>query len=99
MAFDENLDAFFDVDDFAEEAVVTLSSGQKLKFKAILDTPTQSATIYDTEIETDAPFLRCKSESIVGVKRTNALVFCKTNYKVEKVVNDGTGVSMLYLKT
>lgn len=98
MAFTENLDQFFSTDDFAVEAVFTLSNASTRTVKVIFDTPSQNVEIYDTDIEADAPFLRCKTSDVVGIE--NGTVTVNGNvYKVKKVTkDDGTGVSLVYLK-
>lgn len=100
MAFTENLDQFFDTDDFAVSAVITLSDASTRAINVIFDSPTQSVDIYDVEIEADAPFLRCKTSDLAGVKNNDTVSVNSQIYKIKKITNDdGTGVSLIYLKT
>jgi len=99
MAFTENLDQFFDDSDFAVDAVFNLSPSGTRTVKTIFDTPTQSVDIYDTSIEADAPFLRCKTADLSNVKINANVLIGAVNYKVKRITNDGTGVSIVYLKT
>lgn len=99
MAFTEDLDQFLDTDDFAVEAVFSLAPSGTRNVNVIFDTPTQSVDIYDTAIETDAPFVRCKTEDLNGVKINANVQIASVNYKVKRITNDGTGISIVYLKT
>mgnify|MGYP000538227379 CR=1 FL=1 len=99
MAFTEDLTQFFDTDDFAVEAIFTLSPSGTRTVKTIFDTPTQSVDIYDSSIEADAPLLRCKTSDLASVKNNANVEIDSTNYKVKRIVNDGTGISIVYLKT
>ena len=98
MALTENLDQFFDTDDFAVDAVITLTNSSTVAVKVIFNTPSQSVQIYNTDIEFDKPFCEIKTSDLNGVKRGNAILINSVNYKIEKIVDDGTGVSTLYLK-
>ena len=100
MAFTENLDQFFSTDDFGVTAIFTLSNSTTRSVNVIFDTPTQSINIYETEIEADAPFLRCKTADVAGIKTNDTVVISGTSYTVKKKTqDDGTGVSLVYLKT
>lgn len=98
MAFTENLDQFFDTDDFAVSAVITKTGGATVNVPVIFNTPSQSVEIYDTAIETDAPFCQVQTSKIPGVKKGNTITVEAKSYTIEKISNDGSGVSTLFLK-
>jgi Phage Head-Tail Attachment len=91
--FDENLSQFFADKDFAVKAKI----GSKT-FDVIFDSPTHSVDIFDTSIEADSPRLSCKTSDLNGVKRGQSVIVDNKTFKIEKITNDGTGVSYLYLK-
>lgn len=96
MAFDEDLSQFFDIDDFAVEA--TIGTVPARTIKVIFETPSQSVEIFDTNIETDAPRLQCKTSDLVGVPSKSKITISGKTYDIGKVSDDGTGVSFMYLK-
>lgn len=98
MAFVEDLSVFFDLSDFAESAVITLSGGATRTVSAIFNTPSLSVEIYDQQIETDAPSALCKTVDLTGVKNNNSMAIGGKTYKIAKISDDGTGVSTVYLK-
>ena len=100
MAFTEDLDLFFDDDDFAVSAVINTTPQRTIK--AIFSTPTDSVALYEQAIEAPAPFLHCKTSDVSGVrsgKGANTATVAGTSYKIERIEHDGTGTSRLYLKT
>jgi hypothetical protein len=98
MAFTENIGAFFLDADFAIDAVFSLSPSGTRTVKVIFNTPSQEIVIYDTAIEADSPNLMCKTADLASVKRGLNVSVNATNYKIERLTHDGTGVSTVYLK-
>lgn len=98
MAFTEDLSQFFETDDFAVEAVITLPDSSLRTVKTIFNTPSQSVEIYDTNIESDAPNLTVKTADLTGVKTRNSINVGGTDYLIEHISHDGTGVSTLFIK-
>ena len=99
MAFVENLGAFFNQDDFAVTAILKLEDGGATRsISAIFNTPTQSIEIYNTAIETDNPFLMCRTSDLSGVRNKQKVVVEGKTFTIEKISADGTGVSTIYLK-
>lgn len=96
MAFAEDLSQFFSADDFAVEA--TIHSAPARTIKAIFETPSQSVEIFDTNLETDAPRLHCRTIDLVGVRREMQVSVNSVNYKIARISDDGTGASFVYLK-
>lgn len=99
MAFMEDLDQFFEDDDFAEEVMVTFASGATRSFMAIVETPTQGVGVYEAEVESDAPYLRCKTGDTTGIRRENTVSVRDETWIVERVRHEGTGVSLIYFRT
>lgn len=96
MAFDENLDQFFD--DFAVEAVFALSPSGTRAARVIFNTPSQEVRIYDQSIVTDAPNLTCKTSDLANVSNRSSVTVNGTVYNIGKITDDGTGLSTVYLK-
>ena len=96
--FSENLNQFFETDDFAVDAVINFGSNQTRNVKVIFETPSQSVEIYDTSIEADAPRLSCKTSDLVSVKGNDTVTVQTKTYTIERIGHDGTGISFLYLK-
>lgn len=94
--FAEDLSLFFATEDFAVQAVMTINNAQKT-VKVIINTPTMDVAIYDTEIVADTPFFFAATGDIAGLRKPNPVVIGGTNYRVEKVTHDGTGLSTVYL--
>jgi hypothetical protein len=96
--FSENLNQFFETNDFAVDAVINYGSNQTRDLKVIFETPSQSVEIYDTSIEADAPRLSCKTSDLNQVKQYDTVTLQNSTYKIERINHDGTGISFLYLK-
>lgn len=96
--FSENLNQFFETNDFAVDAVINYGSNQTRDLKVIFETPSQSVEIYDTAIEADAPRLSCKTSDLSQVKQYDTVTVQSNTYKIERISHDGTGISFLYLK-
>jgi hypothetical protein len=91
--FTEDLSQFFADKDFAVSAKI----GSKV-IDVIFDSPTHSVDIFDTSIEADSPRLSCKTADLNGVKRGQSITVDNKTFKIEKITDDGTGISYLYLK-
>ena len=96
--FSENLNQFFEINDFAIDAVINYGTNQTRNVKVIFETPSQSVEIYNTSIEADAPRLSCKTSELNGVKTGNTVTAQSVTYKIIQISHDGTGISFLYLK-
>lgn len=96
--FSENLNQFFETDDFAVDAVINYGNNLTRNVKVIFETPSQSVEIYDTSIEADAPRLSCKTSDLNLVKRNDTVTVQTKTYRIERINHDGTGISFLYLK-
>jgi len=98
MAFPENLDQFFDTDDFAVQAIINTSPTPRT-INVIFESPTEGVQMYETAVESDAPFLKCKTSDLSGVTRSNTVTVNAVVYKIGKIAQDGNGTSKIYLKT
>lgn len=100
MAFTEDLSVFFDTKTgFADDAVINLSPTGTRRVKVIFNTPTQSVQIFDSSIEADAPNLQVETSDLTGVRKGRETITVRgRTYSIEKIADDGTGLSTLYLK-
>lgn len=97
MAFDEDLDIYFDLDGFAVECLINTVPPRTIK--VIFNSPTESLGLYEANVEAAAPYLKCQSADIAGVKRGRTATINAVTYTIERVAHDGNGTSNLYLKT
>lgn len=98
MPFEENLDQFFSAADFGTLAQITRADGSVLSITGIFSSPSAGVEIYDQMIETDMPQLRCKSADLAGVKTKNLARVGAADYRVERIRDDRSGTTTLYLK-
>lgn len=96
--FSENLNQFFETNDFAVDAVINYGNNLTRNLKVIFETPSQSVEIYDTSIEADAPRLSCKTSDLTNVRKGNTVTVQTKTYEIIRISHDGTGISFLYLK-
>lgn len=94
----EDLSQFFNEDDFAVEAIITLSNNSQKTVNVIFSAQTMDVAVYDTEIVADTPNFLAASADIAELKDGSPVTIGGKNYKVKKVTDDGTGLSTVYLK-
>lgn len=94
--FEEDLDCFFDTDDFADEISIETQTGTVLTV-GIFDNPSDAIEIYNTAIESVLPVVRVKTSSIEAVKVKDTLTHKSISYRIERIETGGTGISFLYL--
>jgi hypothetical protein len=96
MAFTEDLDIFFNEDDFAVS--VTLNGDT---FSAILDTPTDGYEYGDASVEADHKVIRCKTADLVAanIARRDTITVDGDSYKVANYRHEGQGTSIVWLET
>lgn len=85
MPFVEDLDIFFE--DFQEEILI---DGQPVI--AIFDKATEIG-----EINTPIPFITIKTADIPAAKSGDAVVIRSQNFTIQRIEDDGTGISVVYL--
>ena len=98
MALAEDLSQFFEIDDFAVEAVITLSNNTQKTVKVIFDKIPTTSILEDTAIVSDGPKFIAATADLNGVKEHNQALIGGKTYKVAEVSDDGTGISTVYLK-
>ena len=96
MAFTEDLDIFFNRDEFAVEGAVNGST-----FNCIFDTPTQSFEGFDVSVENEHPFIHCKTSDLTmaGAKRKDPMTIDGADYLIAAIRREGQGTSIVWLKT
>lgn len=96
----DDLDAFFDVDDFAVTATITLRSGQTRQVPGIYDGPYVKARVGDDiEQDTTRPTFTCKAADVIGVQRGDAIAIPGEGQFgiLTSPQPDGTGTAVLEL--
>lgn len=98
MAFDENIDAFFDTDDFAVAATYTPSGGSASTVNGIFDDEYFDEVGGSVGIEGSQPRFMCNLEDVSAVSQGDALSVGGITYQIVNVQKDGTGVVILVLE-
>lgn len=98
MAFDEDLTAFFDTDEFADVAVFTpAAGGESFNVTGIFDSGYLLAAIKDAQVATDKPRLTCRSVDVATVERGDTCVIKGLTLDVLDVEHDGTGMALVVM--
>ena len=100
----------FDTDDFAEEAVFTITTAPMVTrtvnviFEqhdgeiAIYDRSFYDEKFYSAIVETGKPFITCLTENLAGVKRNTPLQLRGKQWYVFKgPIDDGFGISLIFV--
>lgn len=98
MAFTEDIDAFFDTDDFATAATYTPDGGSPSTVKGIFDDEYFDEVGGSVGIEGSQPRFMCKLEDVSDVSQGDALSVNGISYQIVNVQKDGTGVVILVLE-
>lgn len=96
--FTENLNDFFDEEEFAVSAVVTLPDSSTRSIKVIFDQATERVDLYSQNIEANIPTCMAKTSDLSGVKTKRQIVVDGKTFLIERISHDGTGISTIYLK-
>lgn len=109
MIGDGDLDAIFANGDFDEEAVFTITPAAPPDPAVTLTirgwfTPRTDATLFfgQVGVESAKPSLTCKTADIEDDEDDilrKSVSIRSVNYTVEKIENNGTGISVIWLKT
>lgn len=99
MPFTEDLDQFFDADEFATEVVIDPGGPSESTISGIFDA---EAEVIDVESEgltgtVDAPRVTCRSSDLAGVVQGTTVQVDGETYSVHDPRPDGTGVTVLWL--
>lgn len=99
----EDMDAFLDMDDFAEQATIQLHGGGQISLRVIFDNPYVEAELGDAATRDEVrPMVTCK-ESLVGqVRRGDTItVHFPSGPRTFDIVTapqpDGTGMSRIVM--
>lgn len=94
----EDLDVFFQLDDFAVKAVITLKSGGTRQVNGILDDPYLMASAGSYEHDQVKPTFQMKETDTAGIHRFDTIVIQGRTYDILTAPQgDGTGMSFLEL--
>ncbi len=91
----ENLDAFFDLNDFAINVTYQKQNGENVTIKAIYDNEYRDVSVGDVQVEGYYPVLFCKTADIPDVRRGSLFIINGSVYKVINVRHDHSGVTTL----
>lgn len=100
MAFDEDLDEFFDPDEFAEVATIKTPQGATLRTaNVILETPLDALSLYpDAAVEQLQPRVHCRTSALAGIVRDSIFEIGGAVYRVVTRTDDGHGLSILTMR-
>lgn len=94
----ENLNEFFQLDDFAVTGTVTRKAGGTFTVVGHFDDPYLNATLGDFERDTVKPKFVCKFADVRTVVRGDKIAIDGVTYEILSAANpDGTGVAALEL--
>ncbi len=94
----EDLDVFFDLDEFAVQAVITLGNGSTRDVVGIFDDPYLHAMLGGYDRDQVKPTLTMKETDSVGIKRGCYATILGKQYDVlTSPKGDGTGITVLEL--
>ncbi len=101
MAFEtyDDLGDFFGLDDFAITATFVKTGNPNVTVQGIFDNPQVSQNAGESlDITIPAPKFVCRTADIATVEEGDQLIVNGTTYYTRVQVNDGEGVSTLYLE-
>jgi hypothetical protein len=95
MAFTENLDAFFDTEEFAVVATVNA-----FDLNVIFDLPTMEFVNGEASVEGQHPFLQCKTQDLIdaNARRRDEITVETTDYVISQIRHEGNGTSLVFLE-
>lgn len=97
MPFTEDLDQFFDIDEFASSATYTPAGGSAKTVPVIYQKEQRLITDDGAQYVDQAPSALCKSADVVGVRKGDALEVNGIVYTIHAYPDDGHGVITLEL--
>jgi hypothetical protein len=96
---DADLDAFFDLDEFAFDATILLQSGSNRRVKGIFENPIASRSItQNVDVTTPNATFVCKTEDVDEVDEGDKLRIDGRNYTIRAAMTDGAGVTTFALE-
>lgn len=98
----EDLDAFFDVDDFATTATFTDDNGQASQpVRCIFDDPYLDKQLGEYSATEGDPRITCKADDVIGVKKHHECTIASMPGRKYQVIHDpkfdGTGTCVVYM--
>jgi len=98
VAFTENLDQFFDTDDFGVTATLTPSGGSAATINGIFaDDYIADDSDRMVPVSSSTPVFQCKTNDVSNAYN-GSLVVSGATYRIIEVKPDGTGTTMLVLE-
>lgn len=97
MAFEENLDVFFDTAEFAVEAIATTRLGESMPIKVIFDAP-HVEPLGVGVLEASQPAVLAPSPLAQQLSHGDVLTIEQADFRVVGIQPDGTGVTRLVLE-
>lgn len=94
----EDLDVFFDEDEFATPVIVTREDGTVLALSGLYEDQYLDAQLGEYRMDSERPRVWCKHSDVPGVQRGDTCTVDGTTYDVmTEPQPDGTGMAMLDL--
>lgn len=97
MPFTEDFAQYFDTDEFGTEASFTTPNLGAVN--GIFDDEYEQIDFNHHSVDGSNPTFLCTTANITGVGEGSAVTINATNYTVKDRQDDGTGTSMLILRT
>ncbi len=93
--FTENLDVFFDTDEFAVEATVNA-----FDMNVIFDLPTMEYVNGEASVEGQKPLIQCKTQDLTdaNARRRDEITVDGTDYTISQIRHEGNGTSLVFLE-
>ncbi|MDA3922755.1 MAG: hypothetical protein PF501_19065 [Salinisphaera sp.] len=94
----EDLEPFFDLDEFATLVEVETRAGNTRQFQAMFDWPYEDAEMGEYSLDTRAPHLTCRATDADGLGRGDYATVGGVRYDILTGPQyDGTGLAMIEL--
>lgn len=94
----DDLDAFFDLGDFATPVVAELQGGETRTFPGLFDDPYLNAQLGEYEADSSRPRVTCRERDVVGLTRGDVVKVNGRTYDLLSAPHgDGMGTASLEL--
>lgn len=91
------VDEFFNINDFATDAIYVNPSGTRATIQVIFDNAFEQSQLYGNEYENLQPIAHCKTSDVSDATTSCTLVIDTTTYYITKKMYDVLGVTDLML--
>jgi hypothetical protein len=95
--FVENLSQFFDLKDFAVEALITDGASFNHTINVTFSNETKEVAIYDANVTTPEFNFLAQETDLAGVRKGFTATVESVSYKVARIERDGDGLATCYL--